>query len=51
MLHALSGHSIDNELIESRMGDILVTSYRPSFFEGNVKAIVLVGKLQQQDRK
>src|SRR4051812_46305736 len=40
MLKALSGLSLDDELIESRMGDLLVTSYRPFFMEGQVKAII-----------
>ena len=41
ILRALSGKFIDADLVESRMGDILQTSYRPVFMQGQVKAVIL----------
>ncbi|MBI3520603.1 MAG: PAS domain-containing protein [Bacteroidetes bacterium] len=45
ILKALSGHSLDNQRVESRKGHILRTSYRPFSLDGTVKAIVISGKL------
>ncbi len=41
ILKALSGKFIAGELIESRMGDILETSYTPVIFDKEVKAVIL----------
>jgi len=48
ILKALSGESIDGELIESRAGALLLTSYRPVFLEESVKAIILTGIVQKR---
>ena len=41
ILRALSGKIIEADLVESRKGDILKTSYLPVFIEGQVKAVIL----------
>jgi PAS domain S-box-containing protein len=48
ILKALSGHSIEGELIESRAGALLLTSYRPVIMDEQVKAIILTGILQKK---
>ncbi len=44
ILTALSGATIENELIESRMGDTLITSYKPYLYKNKVVAVVIEGK-------
>ena len=41
MLRALSGDVIESDLVESRMGDILETSYTPVYSGKEVKAVIL----------
>lgn len=44
ILTAFSGETIENELIESRMGDTLITSYKPYLYRNKVVAVVVKGK-------
>jgi len=48
ILKAISGESIEGELIESRTGGLFITSYRPVFMDEQVKAIILTGILQKK---
>ena len=41
MLRALSGEMIESDLVESRMGDMLQTSYSPVYSGKEVKAVIL----------
>lgn len=41
ILRALSGKFIESDLVESRKGDILKTSYTPVFIDNQVKAVIL----------
>ena len=45
ILRALSGKFIESDLVESRKGDILKTSYTPVFIENEVKAVILQASL------
>lgn len=41
ILRALSGKFIESDLVESRKGDILKTSYTPVLIDQQVKAVIL----------
>jgi hypothetical protein len=41
ILRALNGEVIESDLVESRMGDILQTSYTPVYAGKEVKAVIL----------
>jgi hypothetical protein len=47
ILKAFSGVTIKNEPIESRMGDLLLTSYNPVLSAGCVIAVIVCGKTLQ----
>jgi hypothetical protein len=47
ILKALSGLPVNNEPIESRMGDLLLTSYKPVKSGERIIAVIVCGKLQR----